>query len=46
MTQEEHGRIQEEDRLFLAEYEVQHAMRSQEQEPETEPLPMTILQEA
>jgi len=36
LTQEEHERIQEEDRLFLAEYEARRAETSQ----------MTVLQEA
>ena len=43
LTQEEHERIQEEDRLFLAEYEARKAEASQERD--TEPLPMTVFQE-
>lgn len=44
LTQEEHERIQEEDRQFLAEYEARRTEVSQEHG--TEPLPMNVLQEA
>jgi hypothetical protein len=44
LTQEEHERIQEEGRQFLAEYEAQQAKASQEHD--TEPLQIATLQEA
>jgi hypothetical protein len=44
MTQEEHERIQEEDRQFSAKPEARRAGANQEHD--TEPLPMTVLQEA
>src|SRR5712691_9687982 len=40
LTQDEHERIQEEDRQFLAEYEARKAGATQEHN--TEPLPMTV----
>jgi hypothetical protein len=44
LTQDEHERIQEEDRQFLAEYEGRKAGAVEEHN--TEPLPTTVLQEA
>lgn len=45
LTQDEHERIQEEDRQFLAEYEARKAEMSREQERGTKPLYDAILQE-
>jgi len=42
LTQEEHERIQEEDRQFLAEYQARRSEASQERD--TEPLQRAILQ--